>query len=212
MKGNMTAPQTERITLYCREGSSDKVYQASIEPKQRLFVVNFAFGRRGSALRIGTKTESPVDYATAKEIYHRLITEKMAKGYKEVPEQEPASTPQPAKRPYNWKKEHDRLWRALVPAQGQAATLQGELIRIAGKLTDQAYRNGNCNWDADHERMWRFVGERLDDPETYPDSERKLIRGKIREIIRDHDTPDLSGDGSCYYLIMEKGVFSRICG
>jgi hypothetical protein len=45
----------------------------------------------------------------------------------------------------HWKREHARLWKATVPAQGQAATLQGELIRITGKLTDQAYRNGNCN-------------------------------------------------------------------
>ena len=38
----------EHITLYFKEGRSDKVYQASIEPKgDRKFVVNFAYGRRG---------------------------------------------------------------------------------------------------------------------------------------------------------------------
>jgi len=30
-----------------------------------------------------------------------------------------------------WKKEQGRLWKELVPAEGQAETLQGELIRIA---------------------------------------------------------------------------------
>jgi hypothetical protein len=64
-------------------------------------------------------------------------------------------------KPYNWKKEQARLWATLFPADGQAETLQGELIRIAGKLTDQAFRNGNMNWDADHEKMWRFVGSHL---------------------------------------------------
>lgn len=109
-------------------------------------------------------------------------------------------------RGYNWKKEQDRLWDALVPPRGQATTLQGELIRIVGKLTDQAYRNGNCNWDEDHERMWRFVGARLDDPRTFNEAERRAIGGAIEEIIREHDDPDLSGDGSCYYLIGERVV------
>lgn len=201
------APVSERVTLYCRAGSSDKVYEASIEPKGRRFVVNVAYGRRGSTLRTGTKTSIPVDYENAKKILDKLIREKLARGYAEAGKRpQPARTAKKPKQSYNWKKEHTRLWNKLVPAQGQAATLQGELIRIAGKLTDQAYRNGNCNWDADHERMWRFVGQHLHDPEVFSTQQRKLIREKIDEIIRDRDTPDLSGDGSCYYLIMEKVV------
>jgi hypothetical protein len=109
-------------------------------------------------------------------------------------------------KPYDWKKEHDRLWNALVPPEGQAETLQGELIRIAGKLTDQAFRNGNMNWDAEHEMMWRFVGKHLDDPETFGEEARQLIRDKIEEIIRDNKAPDLSGDGCCYYVISERVV------
>lgn len=76
-----TPPQAENITLYYREGSSDKVYQAAIEPQGELFVVSFAFGRRGAALSTGTKTSAPVDYATARAIYDKLIREKTAKGY-----------------------------------------------------------------------------------------------------------------------------------
>ena len=107
---------------------------------------------------------------------------------------------------YSWKKEHTRLWETLVPGDGQADTLQGELIRIAGKLTDQAFRNGNMNWDADHEKMWRFVGQHLDDAATFSVEERKIIREKIEEIIRDNEAPDVSGDGCCYYIISEKVV------
>jgi len=76
------APES-RITLYYREGSSDKVYQVSLEPKEGHFVVNFAFGRRGSALTTGTKTSSPVDVETARTIFAKLIGEKKAKGYTE---------------------------------------------------------------------------------------------------------------------------------
>ncbi|MBI3418193.1 MAG: WGR domain-containing protein [Verrucomicrobia bacterium] len=73
----------ERITLYYRAGSSDKVYQAAIEPAGELFVVHFAYGRRGATLTTGTKTSSPVAYDTAKQIFTRLVREKKAKGYTE---------------------------------------------------------------------------------------------------------------------------------
>ena len=45
-----TLTQLPNVTLYYREGSSDKVYQAAIVPAGELFVVNFAYGRRGSTL------------------------------------------------------------------------------------------------------------------------------------------------------------------
>jgi hypothetical protein len=111
------------------------------------------------------------------------------------------------KRPsYDWKKEHARLWDQLVPRNGQADTLQGELIRIVGKLVDQAYRNGNGNWDDDHERMWRFIGENISYDPTFAPPDQRLIRQTIDDIIRDQDCPDLSGDGSTYYFINEKVV------
>ena len=73
--------QTKSITLYFREGSSDKVYQASLQPRGAGFVVNFAFGRRGSTLQTGTKTVRPVDHQAALKVYDKLVREKMAKGY-----------------------------------------------------------------------------------------------------------------------------------
>src|ERR1017187_4426742 len=60
-----TDTQNKSITLYFRDGGSDKVYQASVGPKGAGFVVNFAFGRRGSTLQTGTKTAVPVDYQAA---------------------------------------------------------------------------------------------------------------------------------------------------
>ena len=80
---NAVSDTQERVALYYREGSSDKVYQAAIEPAGNQFVVNFAYGRRGSTLTSGTKTSSPVDYTAAKKIYAKLVSEKKAKGYTE---------------------------------------------------------------------------------------------------------------------------------
>ena len=70
-----------QITLYYREGSSDKLYQIALEPSGDRFVVNFAFGRRGSTLQTGTKTPAPVDHETASRIFETLVSEKKAKGY-----------------------------------------------------------------------------------------------------------------------------------
>jgi bifunctional non-homologous end joining protein LigD len=71
----------EKITLYYRQGSSDKVYQAAIEPRDGGYVVVFAYGRRGTTLQTGVKTQAPVDYVEAKCIYDKLVREKTAKGY-----------------------------------------------------------------------------------------------------------------------------------
>jgi bifunctional non-homologous end joining protein LigD len=72
----MNAVTPERVTLYYREGSSNKVYQAAIEPAGSQFVVNYAHGRRGGTLATGTKTSSPVDYDTARKIFTKLVNEK----------------------------------------------------------------------------------------------------------------------------------------
>jgi bifunctional non-homologous end joining protein LigD len=45
----------QSVSLYYREGSSDKEYHASIEPAGPRFVVNFAYGRRGSTLNTGNR-------------------------------------------------------------------------------------------------------------------------------------------------------------
>ncbi len=71
----------ESITLYFRQGSSDKVYQTQIEPKDGGYIVTFAYGRRGSTLTTGTKNATAVHYNAAKAIYDKLVKEKTAKGY-----------------------------------------------------------------------------------------------------------------------------------
>src|SRR5437870_13915118 len=73
----------KQVTLYCRQGSSDKVYQASIAASGAGYVVNFAYGRRGSTLKTGTKTPAPVDLGEAEKILDRLVREKKSGGYTE---------------------------------------------------------------------------------------------------------------------------------
>ena len=42
-------PDRVSLYLYYREGSSDKVYQAAIEPADHQFAVNFAYPRQASS-------------------------------------------------------------------------------------------------------------------------------------------------------------------
>ena len=80
---NAVIEASNRVSLYYREGASDKVYQAAIEPAGNQFVINFAYGRRGTTLTTGTKTTSPVDFTTATNIFSKLVRVKKAKGYTE---------------------------------------------------------------------------------------------------------------------------------
>jgi bifunctional non-homologous end joining protein LigD len=71
------------MTLYFKQGSSDKEYHVTIDPKDDHYVVNFAYGRRGATLQTGTKTNTPVDLQSATNIFGKLVTEKKSKGYTE---------------------------------------------------------------------------------------------------------------------------------
>jgi bifunctional non-homologous end joining protein LigD len=74
----------ESANLYYKEGSSDKVYHATIEDIGGNYVVNFAYGRRGNALKTGSKTNSPTTLDEAKNIFNSLVKEKTSKGYKYI--------------------------------------------------------------------------------------------------------------------------------
>ncbi len=78
-----TINEPKQTTLYYREGSSDKIYQVSLEANGSPdhFLVRFAFGRRGATLQTGTKTPTPVDYDTALRTFNQLVAAKVAKGY-----------------------------------------------------------------------------------------------------------------------------------
>jgi len=80
----MSTEQLQHVELEYREGSSDKVYRAAIEKTAGGFVVNFAYGRRGSTLNTGTKTTQAVPYSEAADIYEKLVRSKTAKGYRPV--------------------------------------------------------------------------------------------------------------------------------
>ena len=52
-----------------------------------------------------------------------------------------------------WEKQFEELWELLIPSKGSSKTIQGEVVRIAGKVRDEIYRNGGGNWNIDFKKM-----------------------------------------------------------
>ncbi|CAN5675558.1 ankyrin repeat domain-containing protein [soil metagenome] len=52
-----------------------------------------------------------------------------------------------------WQDQHAELWELLVPSKGACQTVQGEVVRIAGRVGDELHRNGGANWNADYDAM-----------------------------------------------------------
>lgn len=48
---------------------------------------------------------------------------------------------------------YSNLWNLLVPANGKAQSMQGEAVRIFGKLSHELLDNGGINWNSDFKQM-----------------------------------------------------------
>lgn len=82
----------KHTSLYFREGSSDKVYNVSLDDDGGTYSVNFSYGRRGSSLTHGTKGKG-LHLSKAEAIFDKLVREKTGKGYVEDPSGKPYSAP-----------------------------------------------------------------------------------------------------------------------
>ncbi len=58
-----------------------------------------------------------------------------------------------AVRSSGWRKQHAELWDSLVPAGGPAQTVQGEAIRVSGRVAREILDNGAGNWDKEYRAM-----------------------------------------------------------
>lgn len=77
----------KQISLHYQDDRSDKIYNAFLKQEGAGYVVNFSFGRRGSALAVGSKTQAPVDLAKAQKVFDKLVSEKTGKGYRVIGEE-----------------------------------------------------------------------------------------------------------------------------
>jgi len=85
--------------------------------------------------------------------------------------------------PYgNWGKQHDALWQLLVPGQGQAKTVQGEVIRLTGKLAWEIMDNGGCNWDVNFRKMLAALPEYFGKGNPLPSDELKDSKHLAKQL------------------------------
>lgn len=96
-----------------------------------------------------------------------------------------------------WKEQYNELWDLLIPSTGAAKTVQGEVIRITGRVDDEINRNGGINWDRSYRNMLNSLpihfaeGNALSEKEI---EESKVLISKI------------DGKG-----LAEDGVITRLC-
>jgi hypothetical protein len=85
------------------EGRSDKVYEVDLcEVGASRFVVNFRYGKRGAALKDGSKTVAPVARDEAERVFDKLVRSKRDAGYTDeasAPAARPASAARPTEPP-----------------------------------------------------------------------------------------------------------------
>lgn len=70
-----------------------------------------------------------------------------------------------------WQDQHQELWDLLVPSSGPAETIQGEIIRVTGRIADELEGNGGINWDADYKKMADKFIELIKHGKQLPDGE-----------------------------------------
>mgnify|MGYP000889551631 CR=1 FL=1 len=61
----------------------------------------------------------------------------------------------------DWEEQYEELWSFLIPSSGAAKTVQGEVIRIPGRVRDELDRNGGVNWDRDYRKMLQALPQYL---------------------------------------------------
>jgi hypothetical protein len=97
-----------------------------------------------------------------------------------------------------WQEQFDELRNLLVPRAGSAETEQGEVIRLAGKLSREILDNGGINWSADFRAMADALTARL--TSRTPVADRREL-APLRKIVRTG-----RGDKTTLYRLAELAV------
>lgn len=82
----------------------------------------------------------------------------------------------------SWQERHQELWELLVPSSGAAMTVQGEVIRISGRIAAELDHNGGANWDGQFAQMADALLLHLGSGTALPDSERGEAAAIIGEV------------------------------
>jgi hypothetical protein len=97
-----------------------------------------------------------------------------------------------------WQEQHGELWNLLVPSKGFAKTVQGEVIRIAGRITYEVHGNGGCNWDRDFRSMAQAFAGYVRSGEALAADALRELDDVIRQLPGDQSIDRLAELGVCW--------------
>ena len=97
----------------------------------------------------------------------------------------------------SWEEQYEQLWSFLIPSSGPAKTVQGEVIRIPGRVRDELDRNGGANWDRDYRKMLQAMPHYLSLGTPLSDQELEEIKQAIAQIHSKENDDEASLDRLC---------------
>ena len=87
-----------------------------------------------------------------------------------------------------WEKRYMQAWDSLVPSNGSAATVQGEVVRIAGRINLELLRNAMGNWDKEYRKMLTAISSYLQQGNPLSESELAEVTDIQKHILEDDGT------------------------
>ena len=102
----------------------------------------------------------------------------------------------------SWEDQYEELWSFLIPSSGTAKTVQGEAIRIPGRVRDELDRNGGANWDRDYRKMLQALPQYLSLGSSLSDQELEEVRQVIAQIHSKENDNEVSLDRLCQLALI----------
>ena len=87
-----------------------------------------------------------------------------------------------------WEKCYEQAWELLVPSSGRASTVQGEVVRIAGRVNDELLRNAMGNWNKEYQKMLNAISGYLQQGNSLSESELAEVADIQKYILEDDGT------------------------
>ena len=87
-----------------------------------------------------------------------------------------------------WEKRYEQAWELLVPSSGRASTVQGEVVRIAGRVNDELLRNAMGNWNKEYQKMLNAISGYLQQGNPLSESELTEVVDIQKYILEDDGT------------------------
>lgn len=99
-----------------------------------------------------------------------------------------------------WQDQHQALWQLLVPSNGPAATVQGEVVRLTGRIAREILDDGSPNWGRDFRHMLAALPEHYASGTPLPAGELQETQSLARALKSGN------GDDAQVYRLSELAV------